>query len=158
MPVLRDYRCLAHGNFESKAAAPLCPHGCTTVEPVWLTPPSVHTGGRTRNIDRTLENLANDYGLSDLSNRSGSVAGSRSRSQPQGLQAGFRPFGEFGAYASQLQAEGAGSAMAQGEPAALYARSRSALHGNLPPMVVEAAGGPEDKAKLAAMIQAPPQQ
>ena len=81
MAVLKDYRCLAHGVFESKTA--VCPHGCTTVVPMFLKAP----GGRsdkTKASDRALEHLAKRYGLDDMSNRNGSVG--NSRKHPSGME------------------------------------------------------------------------
>ena len=70
MPVLHDYMCLAHGKFESKEA--LCPYGCSAdmVDRVFLKPPG-STSARTRGIDRTLDQLALDFGMTDLSNQGG---------------------------------------------------------------------------------------
>lgn len=72
--VVRDWRCFAHGVFESKEDAPLCPvSGCDTVEKVFLTPVAFRSN-RTANIDRTVAGLARNHGLSDISNRGGRAA------------------------------------------------------------------------------------
>lgn len=79
MAVLKDYRCIAHGVFESREAK--CPHGCSTVVPMFIKAP----GGRsdkTKASDRALQHLANRYGLSDMSNNNGSVGGSRRGPSP----------------------------------------------------------------------------
>lgn len=65
MSVVHDYVCIAHGQFESRTGK--CPHGCgkAMVKKIFLSPPAYH-GGRTSSIDRTLQGLADDHGLSDL--------------------------------------------------------------------------------------------
>jgi hypothetical protein len=70
MAVVNDYKCLAHGLFESRSGK--CPHGCgkAMVEIVFLKAPGMVTG-RTHNIDRTLQGLADDHGLSDMNNQGG---------------------------------------------------------------------------------------
>lgn len=76
MAVLKDYRCLAHGTFESKEAK--CPHGCTTVIAVWNGKAPGGRSEKTKASDRALNHLASRYGLSDMSNRNGnSVGGNR---------------------------------------------------------------------------------
>lgn len=76
MPVLKEFLCKAHGVFETSDASPTCPRGCNSIERIFLQPPSVRTSGRTKNIDHTLESLAADFGLTDLSTRNGSVMSS----------------------------------------------------------------------------------
>lgn len=74
MAVIKEWRCLAHGAFESKEG--VCPHGCTTVLREFRTAP----GGRsekTKKSDAAIEHLAKRYGLSDISNKNGSVGSSR---------------------------------------------------------------------------------
>jgi hypothetical protein len=70
--VLKEYRCLAHGDFE--AYKPQCPHGCDFVERVFKTPHAI--GGQAKNIDKTLDTLASDFKLTDLRNDMGSVMNS----------------------------------------------------------------------------------
>ena len=61
MGVMHDYKCAVHGFFE--AESPFCPHGCDTVQKVFLQPVGV-VSGTTRFNDTTLRNLANDFQLS----------------------------------------------------------------------------------------------
>ena len=70
MAILHDYNCLAHGIFEG--SAPICPHGCgeSMVSIVHLKAPAIGTA-RTKGIDSTLRNLANQFGLTDMDNRGG---------------------------------------------------------------------------------------
>ena len=70
MAALNDYRCLAHGIFESRTGR--CPHGCgkKMVEMVFLKAPG-HVTGRTRGIDSTLRGLAADHGLTNMNNHGG---------------------------------------------------------------------------------------
>ncbi len=70
MGVLRDWRCLAHGDFESMLDEPRCPHGCTTVEKVFLQPPGFFSPA-SQNIDSNMEKIAKSYGLTDMNNRGG---------------------------------------------------------------------------------------
>ena len=80
MAVLKEFVCLAHGAFTS--ASPRCPHGCTTTERRFFNAPGIRSN-RTRGIDRTLDSLAASAGLTDMSNRSGSVlGGGRGRAAP----------------------------------------------------------------------------
>src|SRR6266850_1196813 len=79
MAVTKEYRCLAHGPFDAKEAR--CPHGCGTVVREFRTAPGGRSS-RTKAADGALEHLARRYGLSDMSNRSGSVGGSRRPARP----------------------------------------------------------------------------
>jgi hypothetical protein len=67
MAALNDYRCAAHGAFESREAR--CPYGCPAsfVKIEFNQAPAYHNG-RTRNIDRTLRGIAADHGLTDMKN------------------------------------------------------------------------------------------
>jgi hypothetical protein len=75
MSIKKEWMCMAHGPFES--AKPQCPKGCTTVERRFFTPTSIKTSDRTKNIDRTLETLAKDFGLSNMNNQNGTSAAKR---------------------------------------------------------------------------------
>lgn len=83
MAVLKDYRCLAHGTFESREA--VCPHGCTTVMAVWNGKAPGGRSEKTKASDRAIQHLANRYGLTDMSNRGGESVGAN-RKQPNGMQ------------------------------------------------------------------------
>lgn len=75
MAVKREYRCLAHGPFEAYEAK--CPHGCdTAIDREFRTAPGTRSP-KTRATDVALERLAARFGMTDLSNRNGSVAASR---------------------------------------------------------------------------------
>lgn len=63
MAVLNDYKCPAHGFFESREA--VCPHGCTDVQVVFLQPVGM-TSDRTKGSDKTLKQLALDFKMSDV--------------------------------------------------------------------------------------------
>ena len=63
MGVLNDYKCPAHGYFESKE--PVCPHGCTDVQVVFLQPVGM-IGDRTKGSDKTLNQLALDFKMGDI--------------------------------------------------------------------------------------------
>ena len=64
MGITHEWKCMAHGFFESDQ--PICPIArCTTVEKVFLTPRGISTGAGAR-IDRTFDTLAGDFGLSDM--------------------------------------------------------------------------------------------
>lgn len=65
MGIKREFRCLAHGNFESEDEEPLCEHGCDTVERIFLTPVGLGSA-RTANIDRTFASLAKSHNLTDI--------------------------------------------------------------------------------------------
>lgn len=72
MAVIKEFFCKAHGNFEAMEAA--CPHGCSAsaVQRVFLTAPGYPQ--QMHGIDRTLNNLANDYNMTDMKhNSSGSL-------------------------------------------------------------------------------------
>jgi hypothetical protein len=80
MAIIKEWRCAAHGEFEGPEG--ICPRGCPkrfVVQEI-RTPPAYHDG-RTANIDRTLDGLADSVGLTDLSNRNGSVMNSQRKSQ-----------------------------------------------------------------------------
>ena len=61
--VVKEWKCDAHGYFESTEAE--CPHGCTTINQVFLTPVKVKSD-RTKGSDKTLEQLAIDFHMSDI--------------------------------------------------------------------------------------------
>ena len=63
MGVLHDYKCPVHGYFEASEA--VCPAGCTDVHVVFLKPVSVKSEG-TKHNDRTLNQLALDFKMSDI--------------------------------------------------------------------------------------------
>lgn len=83
MAILKEFRCAAHGEFESTEHA--CPQGCPArfVVQEFRTAPHFHNG-RTANIDRTLDGLAESVGLTDMSNRNGSVMNSQRARQGDG--------------------------------------------------------------------------
>jgi hypothetical protein len=87
--VIREYRCLGHGPFESAQKNPVCPvGGCTTVVQEFRTAPAGKSE-RTKISDRALDRLAARYQLTDLSNRNGSVGASRKN--PKGMEAFWQP-------------------------------------------------------------------
>ena len=89
--ISRDWLCKAHGVFESSESAPACPRGCNAVDPIFLRAPAVRTSGRTKHIDHTLESLAADFGLTDLSTRNGSVMNSiGAHSRPPQVAAAYQ--------------------------------------------------------------------
>ena len=70
--IIREFRCRDCDTFfESASREPECPN-CTKPEPerVFLTPPAIRSPQTSFN-DRTVRQLAADYGLSDVSNRHG---------------------------------------------------------------------------------------
>jgi hypothetical protein len=68
MAITREFRCAAHGPFESKRTNPKCPRGCSArfVSQEFRTPPAI--GGVARHVDRELNHLASDYRLTDIRN------------------------------------------------------------------------------------------
>lgn len=73
LSVLHDYSCMAHGVFESMTGK--CPHGCSQsfVNKIFLQAPGLKSA-RTKNIDKTFQNLANDFKLTDMNNQNGTSA------------------------------------------------------------------------------------
>lgn len=63
MTVLHDYKCPAHGFFESYEA--VCPHGCDDVQLVFLQPVGLKSD-TTKHADSTLKQLAKDYKMGDI--------------------------------------------------------------------------------------------
>lgn len=80
MPVLHDYRCKAHGIFESMTGG--CPYGCVVdfVEKVFLKAPGVMSRS-TKATDKSLGSLAADYTMSNMTNRGGAVGNPHPESQ-----------------------------------------------------------------------------
>jgi hypothetical protein len=78
MAVLKEFRCLAHGPFDGTEA--VCPHGCETVLREFRTAPGTRSH-KTKFSDKALERLANRFGLTDMSNRNGSVGNSRTHQE-----------------------------------------------------------------------------
>jgi len=84
--VLKDYKCAAHGFFEAYEA--VCPHGCETVQQVWLTPPAIQSA-KTKFTDSTLKGLASEFGMTDLrSNSAGEAQKSAPAQNPFAVQWG----------------------------------------------------------------------
>jgi hypothetical protein len=61
--VVKEWKCDAHGYFES--VDPVCPHGCTAIQRVFLTPVAFKSDKTKRN-DTTLQNLATDFQMNDI--------------------------------------------------------------------------------------------
>jgi len=76
MAATLELKCAAHGEFESTSFA--CPHGCPKrfVVQEFRTAPYIN-GEKTAYTDRTLQGLADSVGLTDISNRNGSVMNSQ---------------------------------------------------------------------------------
>lgn len=70
--IIKEYKCLdCQSFFESSDADPACPQ-CSAPEPerAFLTPPGFKSP-QTSGKDRDLQALAQDFGLSNMSNRDG---------------------------------------------------------------------------------------
>jgi len=63
MAVMNDYKCDVHGYFEARE--PKCPHGCDTVQLVFLQPVG-YKSDRTKGADKTMSQLAMDFGMTDI--------------------------------------------------------------------------------------------
>jgi len=69
MAIVREFRCAAHGPFESTRPHPKCPKGCSkrfVVQELRTAPGVVGMG--TKHLDREFDNLARDYRLTDIRN------------------------------------------------------------------------------------------
>lgn len=66
MPILKEYRCAAHGPFEGFDR--LCPYGCPDVfvKQEVRTAPAARRPGTMKFIDEQLKGIAKDYGVTDL--------------------------------------------------------------------------------------------
>lgn len=93
MPVLHDYECLAHGRFESFKQE--CPYGCQSsfVKVIHLKAPGFITD-RTKGIDKTLVQLAGDFGMTDMNNQNGT--GAARRVDPQKVKEHEQLMGKLG--------------------------------------------------------------
>ena len=82
MAIKREFTCIAHGVFESETA--ICPHGCTsTIERTYTKGSAApRTSGKTKATDAALQRLADRFGMTDISNRNGSVKGSQRSNAP----------------------------------------------------------------------------
>jgi hypothetical protein len=82
MPILKEYRCAAHGEFEAFEAE--CPYGCSPrfVQQEFRTPVG-YKSERTSNSDKTLDTLAKDYNMTNINNRGGESVMSNLRKTPQ---------------------------------------------------------------------------
>lgn len=92
MAIVKELKCLAHGPFESTAKDPVCPYGCTVVIREFRTAPGTRST-KTKQSDAALERLAKRFGLSDMSNKNGSVANSRKERNPMTPQWAAMPKG-----------------------------------------------------------------
>lgn len=68
---LYDWECLAHGKFEAFVGK--CPHGCSAGMVKRLPVLSLNMGpsGKTKFIDKQMKAIANDLGMTDMSNGGG---------------------------------------------------------------------------------------
>lgn len=64
--VVKEWKCLGHGPFEG--CEPVCPHGCSTVERIFLTAPGL-VGKKTKSTDRLTQQLADDFKVTDFNNK-----------------------------------------------------------------------------------------
>lgn len=89
MAVIREWKCAAHGEFENEDGR--CPDGCPKrfVVQEFRTPAAIHDG-TTAYTDATLRGLADSVGLTDMSNRNGSVMNSQ-KPNPQNRGLDFAP-------------------------------------------------------------------
>jgi len=78
--IVKEYRCLAHGAFESSSETPLCPAGCESIEREFRTPVGFRSE-RTSAIDATVQTLAKRHGMTDINNRGGKAAKSQGAAQ-----------------------------------------------------------------------------
>ena len=87
--VVKEWRCAQHGFFEG--TDPICPQGCEEdIMQVFLTPVAVKSS-RTKKADKTLEQLALDYSMSDIKSvREGEAQPRRFPEKP--VQAPTNPF------------------------------------------------------------------
>ncbi len=118
--VIKEFRCAAHGYFESGVEKPSCPKGgCTTVTRVFLTAPSIK-GDSTKQADANLRQIALDFGLSDMrSARTGETARIKTKEQreaedlQQKLRHRFAPLavkgGTFNTETKQITGSGLGA-------------------------------------------------
>lgn len=100
MPVLKEYRCGGHGDFEGYE--PRCPKGCTSVQQVFLTPVGTRSD-KTKQADRNLKQIALDFGLSNMASaRTGEAARIKTKQQKEAealsekLRHRFAPMGAKG--------------------------------------------------------------
>lgn len=70
MAIKKEWSCIVHGDFDSTEQR--CPSGCgaSMVVRAFRTPPMVGTGALKR-VNATLEGLASDHGLTNMSNAGG---------------------------------------------------------------------------------------
>jgi hypothetical protein len=71
MAVLKEWVCMAHGDFDSTEA--VCPHGCSgeiMVQRAFRTAPMIQSAGYAR-INSTFDSLAAEQGVTNMSNSSG---------------------------------------------------------------------------------------
>ena len=106
---LKEYRCKAHGEFESYDA--VCPHGCSKrfVVQEFRTAFKIGTRG-AKVMDQTTKDLAGDFGLSDV--RVDKDGGSVMDALRKADNADFRP--RWGAPAKEVSSL-MGSAGVQGQ-------------------------------------------
>lgn len=71
MAIIREWRCRDCGTtFESFDPTPACPTCVGESERAFLTPPNINSGN-TRRADKIQQELAQDFGISNMSNRYG---------------------------------------------------------------------------------------
>jgi len=135
--IVREFMCPTHGIFESRS--PVCPHGCTDVHRHHSRPPAC-VSLRTRNIDRTLDQIAVDHHLTDISNKKGSLAASVDKYQPSAPAPQPSPVQR--AIADRMLALGAkyGGGFSPG-PHGSFWRDTSAANGQKPAVVTGSAEG-----------------
>lgn len=65
---IKEYRCKAHGPFESRAKNPRCPSGCSGAAVYWSprTAPGIRTNQVMKGMDALQTQLAGQFGLGDM--------------------------------------------------------------------------------------------
>lgn len=94
---MAKYHCIAHHKvFDAEEPAdgsmPRCPHGCTTVKQTYSTEGAPK--GVSKGVDANLQRLADRFGMTDISNRNGTVAASRHKTTDTSSLWGELPKGD----------------------------------------------------------------
>ncbi len=70
MGVLKEFKCLAHGPFETRDSPARCPHGCKSIVRIFTQAPGFKSD-TTKRRDNMTRWQANQMGVTDMSNAQG---------------------------------------------------------------------------------------
>lgn len=134
MPVVRSYKCDAHGYFDGWNEDNACPECGVACKQVFIKPFAIKSG-RTKNTDQTLKQLASDYKMTNIkSTREGESQAGTFRHGGSSAPREPRPgdavmWGNAGNYSMDSLLKGGGPRSVKGEATGFNPKDMGNLNG-----------------------------